>query len=245
MPVPDHDMIVRLRKEILALEGFKAKADRGSIQDPGLQDLLQHLPNHQFPTGAIHEFMGASSEHATAASGFIVSLISHHIACKGVVIWISAARTLFPVALAQFGLSPEQLVFVDVAREKDVLWVMEEALKCEAVGAVIAEAGELSFTASRRLQLVVEHSGVTGFVLRGRKVQKMNTTACVTRWSITSTHSLDLEGLPGIGYPSWKVELLRVRNGKPGSWTITCRAGKLSIVEQPARTEKVPIRKVG
>jgi protein ImuA len=28
------------------------------------------------------------------------------------------------------------------------------------------------------------------------------------------------DGLPGIGFPRWQVELLKVRNGKPGSWQL-------------------------
>ena len=26
--------------------------------------------------------------------------------------------------------------------------------------------------------------------------------------------------MPGVGFPRWNVELLKVRNGKPGSWQI-------------------------
>ena len=37
-----------------------------------------------------------------------------------------------------------------------MLWVIEEALKCEGLAAVIGEIKELSFTQSRRLQLAVE-----------------------------------------------------------------------------------------
>lgn len=41
--------------------------------------------------------------------------------------------------------------------------VMEEALKCGGLAAVVGEVQDISFTASRRLQLAVEQSGVTGF----------------------------------------------------------------------------------
>jgi protein ImuA len=62
---------------------------------------------------------------------------------------------------------------------------VEEALRCNRLAAVVAEIGELSFTASRRLQLAVEQSRVTGFILR-LKPRNLTSTACVTRWRVTS-----------------------------------------------------------
>jgi protein ImuA len=103
--------------------------------------------------------------------------------------------------------------------QKDVLWVTEEALKCEGVATVICETKDLSFTDSQRLQLAVEKSHVTGFVLR-KDLKKVNTTASVTRWQISPVRSQLRTGMPGVGHPRWHVELLKVRNGKPGSWII-------------------------
>ena len=41
--------------------------------------------------------------------------------------------------LDAFGLAPERLLTVAAARPRDLLWAMEEALRCRAVGAVIGE----------------------------------------------------------------------------------------------------------
>jgi protein ImuA len=110
---------------------------------------------------------------------------------------------------------------------------MDEALKCSALTAVVGEMQEISFTASRRLQLAVEQSSVTGFVIRNNP-RKLNTTACVSRWKITPLPSNSNENLPGIGYPCWKVELLRIRNGKPGVWDIVWgEGGFLPVISNP------------
>jgi protein ImuA len=85
-----------------------------------------------------------------------------------------------------------------------VLWVTEEALKCEGVATVICETKDLSFTESQRLQLAVEKSHVTGFVFR-KDVKKINTTACVTRWQIRPVRSQLRTGMPGVGHPRWQV----------------------------------------
>ena len=106
---------------------------------------------------------------------------------------------------------------------------MEEALKCEGLAAVIGETSELSFTASRRLQLAVEQSRVTGFVLR---VQPRNPgiTASVTRWKISPISSVLPDSMPGVGFPRWNVELLKVRNGKPGAWQLEWKGGRFRHV---------------
>jgi len=128
-----------------------------------------------------------------------------------------------------FGIAPDKIIFIDLKKENQMLWAMEEALKCDGLSAVIGEINELSFTASRRLQLVVEQSQVTGFILRNNP-RSINTTACVTRWKITSLPSELAEAIPGVGFPRWNVDLLKIRNGKPGNWQIEWAAGKFRHV---------------
>ena len=120
----------------------------------------------------------------------------------------------FPRHLRLFGVEPHHVIFVDLQKERDVLWAMEESLKCHGLGAVVGELNDLNFTASRRLQLAVEQSCVTGFVLR-HQPRNLNTNACVTRWKISSLASITDDEMPGLGFPNWNVELVKVRNGKP------------------------------
>src|SRR5689334_21589497 len=147
----------------------------------------------------------------------------------GATLWISSARSLFQPALKSFTPAPERFIFLDLQKEKDVLWAMDEALKCSALSAVVGEMREIDFTNSRRLQLAVERSQVTGFILRTNN-RRINTTACVSRWKITPLPS-ELKNLPGIGLPRWKVELIRMRNGRSGTWNIQLSEGKF-LVEQ-------------
>jgi protein ImuA len=130
-----------------------------------------------------------------------------------------------------------------VLKEKEQLWTIEEALKCDGVTAVIGEMQELSFTASRRLQLAVEQSGVTGFLIR--KNPRSLATACVTRWKITPLASEQQDGLPGLGFPRWNVELVKVRNGKPGTWQLEWAGGGFRHVYKLASIDKVQQRKAG
>lgn len=209
-------ILADLKSEVLRLEGFSPISN--NLLDARLGPIVTAFPNQSFPIGAIHEFICNDIDDAASTSGFIGGLLNVLMGEHGSTLWISSSRQLFPPALKSFGLEPDQFIFLDL-KERDVLWAIEEALKCPALTAVVGETRDLSFTASRRLQLAVEESKVNGFILR-KQCRHPNTTACVSRWNISALPSEQLEELPGIGYPKWKVELSRIRNGKPGTWEV-------------------------
>lgn len=211
------DIIAELQTEILRLEGFKPA--NSSTVDLGLGPIRNAFPNATFPLGCVHEFLSPKNEDDAATKGFIAGLLGALMGSSGTSLWISSSRTAFPPALKNFGVNPEQFIFVDLKKDSDVIWAMDEALKCGALAAVVGEMPDISFTMSRRFQLAVEQSQVTGFLLRST-TKKVNTTACVSRWKITSLMSDPIEDLPGIGFPKWRVELLRIRNGRAGAWDI-------------------------
>lgn len=236
MPETQKDIITQLQKDILRWQGFKTPP-KGTTEVVGLGPVETAFPNGVFPTGAIHEFLSETPESAAACGGFIGGLLTTLMQNGGTCLWISVSRTLFPPALKAFGVEPDRIIFVDLRREKDVLWAMEEALKCAGLAAVIAEVREISLTASRRLQLAVEQSKVTGFILRNDP-RKLSTTACIARWKITPLPSEPEDDMPGVGFPRWNVELLKVRNGNPGNWKMEWSAGRFNPIDD-AVTEAV------
>jgi protein ImuA len=221
------DTIQRLQREILALQ--RPQKLSGQRLDTGLWELEHVFPNKTFPLGAVHEFISNAKEDAAATSGFMAGLIGGLVQ-KGTAIWVSSKRTIFPPALGAFGIPADRVFFIDLLRQKDVLWTIEEALKCAAVQVVVGELSELSFTESRRLQLAVEQSRVTGFLHR-YDPKSENITACVTRWKVRPMASTT-DGMPGVGAPRWEVQLLKVRNGKPGAWQIEWAADHFIQVRQ-------------
>lgn len=226
------DILQQLKSDILRLEGFKT-IDENS-KDIGLKAITDSFPNETFPLGAVHEFLAHRPEEIAATSGFITSLLSSLIPPnRGVALWISSSRRIFPPGLSVFGVRPDNFVFIHLRKEKDIIWAVDEALRCSAISAVVGELKELTFSESRRLQLAVERSGVTGFILRNPA--RLQPSACVSRWKITSLPSDPADGLPGIGYPKWNIELLRVRNGKPGAWELIFRNGSFqcSVIYPP------------
>ncbi len=218
------DIIAQLQKEILPLQGFKTVL-RNADDDVGLGKMKNAFPNAAFPLGAIHEFLSVTQEDNAATNGFVSGILSSLMKKGGACIWIGSSGTIFPPALKSFGIAPDKIIFIELKKEKEMLWAMEEALKCDGIAAVIGEIKELNFNASRRLQLAVEQSQVTGFILRNNP-RSINTTACITRWKITSLPSELTGAMPGVGFPRWNVDLLKVRNGRPGNWQVEWVAGK-------------------
>ncbi|PTT02478.1 Error-prone repair protein ImuA [Pedobacter sp. HMWF019] len=212
------ELVNKLQKDILLWQGLKPQGT-GTVEAIGLGEIEKAFPNGVFPKKAIHEFITVLPEHLAASNGFIGGVLSILMKEGAACVWVSTSRKLFPASLRLFNVDPERIIFIDVTREKDVLWVMEEALKCDGLAAVVAELNDLSLIESRRLQLAVEESGVTGFVLR-KDARKSIANVATARWKITPVPSITEEEMPGVGYPRWKVELIKVRNGNPGNWLL-------------------------
>lgn len=234
------DILAELRKDILLMEGFKPCLSSAADNAP-LALINFAFPNHTFPVSAIHEFICKSPEEISASYGFISGIASSLTKKGGIVAWVTSSP-VFPHALKMYGISPEHVIFIQPPRQKDLLFVVEEVLKCDGLTAVIADMREISFTESRRLQLSVEHSGVTGFLVRHKP--KNAVTCSVTRWRIQPITTSEIIELPGISFPSWNVELLKVRNGKPGVWKMQWSENTFSFVDQPSVVIEVPLRKV-
>jgi protein ImuA len=228
MNTAKENSIAQLKKEILVLQGFKSTGN--AITLDGIPVAIKNaFPNEAFPLGAVHEFIAAGVEDAAATTGFITGILSSIMRSAGAFIWISGSQSVFPPALKSFGIRPEKVIFIHLKKEREILWAMEEALKCKGLSAVIGEVQDVSFTASRRLQLAIEQSQVIGFIVR-HNPRSLNTSACLARWKITSLPSELPADMPGVGFPRWNVELLKVKNGRPGSWQIDFIDGRFRHV---------------
>lgn len=233
--IKEKQVIVKeLQARINAMQGL-AKPVCGDSSG-ALSPFQDAFPKKIFPVGAIHEFISDKAVHAASTNGFITALAGKLMRGSGPCLWIGNSRHIFPSGLKHFGVDPHRILFIHSPRQKDLLWIMEEALKCDALSAVIGEMQEVDFTASRRLQLAVEKSGVNAFIHRFQPRME-NPTAFTTRWKIRPLPSLTTDGLPGIGRSRWEVQLLKVRNGRPAHWTIEWHKGLFEqIFHQHAHT---------
>jgi len=133
------------------------------------------------------------------------------------------------------GLPSQNLIHVTARDAKDALWAMEEGVRCAALSAVIGELwGDpraLDFTATRRLAVAAERSGVACWLVRLGGTA--NLSGARMRWRIASapslTHPLDPRA-PGL--PTWDADLFRARGHPPGRWSLTHEADRFHLVAE-------------
>ncbi|CAN5499757.1 ImuA family protein [soil metagenome] len=229
-----------LRARIAAIEGTSA---RHGVLPFGFNAIDGQLPGGGIASGALHEIAG-SPDLADDASAtiFLAGLLAR---LEGPVIWCLGWRDLFAPALHLAGLHPDRVIHVEAGSDTQVLLAMEESLRHSGIAGVVGEVGKYSTTASKRLQLAAEGSGVTAFVFRRASKPDANIegTAAVTRWRIRAAPSERLE-IPSLARPRWDVTLERVRGGEPRHWLMEgCDAqGRIALpaalVDRPAAQEE-------
>jgi protein ImuA len=123
------------------------------------------------------------------------------------------------------GIAPERLITVAAVRARDVLWAMEEALRCRAVGVVIGEMRPrgIDQVVTRRLALAAAAGGTLGLILRAAPDDAPS--AAATRWIIGAAPFSPLsaggeERRHGLGPPRLAARLVRNRRGHLGAWIV-------------------------
>ncbi len=96
-------------------------------------------------------------------------------------LWCAAGDDLFAPGLACAGLHPDRVIHAVAPTSRAVLLVMEEALRHPGLSAVVGEVSRLPMTASRRLVLAAERSGVMALALRRRREGRPEETGLTRR----------------------------------------------------------------
>ncbi len=192
------------------------------------------------PRGRLHEVLPAAAGDAASAAAFALLLAAR--ATDGALFWIGQPRPgqprLHGPGIAELGIDPGRLLFVDAPDETALLRAAADALRSSAAGAVILapadRARRLDLTASRRLTLAAEAQGATAIVLKSAGDEAPS--AAASRWRIAAAPSAPLAaGAPG--HPAFAVELLRHRFGvaHPG-WRLhwDCDEAAFRLAAPPA-----------
>jgi protein ImuA len=207
------------------------RTDHGFTEEVSLPigvSAIDHALGGGLARGSLHEIAPAAPIHFASAYGFALSLAARATKASRTTLLIqpdfAAAEggELYGAGLDLFGLSCARLLILRVCRARDALFAMEEALKCHAVAAVIAEmiedAPAADLTATRRLSLAARESG--GFPLLLRHRVSDIPSAAATRWTIAAT-SGPRDAFGGIGRTAFLLSLTKNRRGQCGRWTLT------------------------
>ena len=230
-------VIDELRVRIQRLE--TASARQHNVLPFGVDAIDQRLPKGGLALGSLHEVAGGADGaiHGAAAALFTAGIAAR---TTGKVLWCLTKADLFAPALAQVGLGPDRVIYVETGDEKTILACFEEGLRHGGLGAVVAEVARLSMTSSRRLQLAAESSGSMGLAIRRWRrhadaADFGQPTASVTRWRVTALPSTALP-VPGVGRARWQLELMRCRAGECADFDVEAcdDRGSLAIPDTTA-----------
>jgi protein ImuA len=203
-------MIAQLRQSLRALQKPAGITDGPGALPLGIAAIDAALGGG-LARGALHEIAAAGEPHVAATAGFALGL-----APSGArLVWIAEDMALaesgapYGPGLEAFGLRPERLLTVAAAQARDLMWAMEEALRCRAVDAVIGELrhGAIDPVAVRRLSLAAGTSGSLALLLRATPPRDASTAA--TRWIVGAAP-----------HDCFAVRLMRNRRGPLGAWTL-------------------------
>lgn len=209
-----------------ALRGKIARIERRRPETPpalaplGVEALDARLGGG-LARGRLHELFAAEPADTGSAAGFAAMLALITAPEGQPLVWLrqeDAERRggrLHPPGLAEIGLDPARLLLVLLPDPVALLRAAADVVRCRPVGAAVIELWRqpraLDLTASRRLAVAAEDSGVTTLMLR-TEAEPMP-SAAHSRWSIAAAPSVALEA-EAPGHPALDVELLRQR-GRP------------------------------
>ena len=226
-----------LRSRIARMRAAGSAASRGAAIGFGVPAIDNRLPDSGL-SSTLHEIagIGPETEYGAAAALFIAGILARR---AGPVLRVVELPDLYPPALSGAGLPPERVIYLEAGR--DVLAAMEEGLRARSLAGVVGETGtSVTLTASRRLHLAAEASGVPAFLLRRSRSfddpRLAEPNAAETRWRITPLPSpppvSHAPGVPGLARAVWRLDLVRCRGGEAASWIVeACYAqGRLRLV---------------
>lgn len=181
-------------------------------------------------SGACHEVFARGEEGGASAMGFTL-MLAQRLTRDGPqsMLWLREEKvqrraSLSGPGLADLGLDPARLVLGVLPDARALLRASVDALRCRGgLGLVLLEmAGNvplLDLTASRRMALAAEASGVPLLLLRTGGATPAP-SAARTRWEAGPAPSLRLEA-DAPGHPMLAVTLLRQRGGPADfNWTL-------------------------
>ncbi len=135
----------RLRQSLAGIDPSLTPALPGCGREVALDPAIDAALGGGLSCGALHEFAPAGPGYLGTASGFAFALASIASGAKREVLWIGTEYAVtegggpYGPGLDLFGVASAKLVVLRVPKPVDVLWAMEEALRCRALSCVIAE----------------------------------------------------------------------------------------------------------
>lgn len=185
--------------------------------------VLDRALTDRLPVAALHEVF-ADAQDSASGSAFAVLLAVHALGKSDApILWVREEKSaralgrLHAPGLAELGIAPDRIIHVEADDATATLRAAADAARCTSLGAVVIEPWGnppvLDLTATRRLMLATQASGVMAVLLR--VAGKPMPSAAMSRWQVAAAPSVALEA-DAPGHPAFDVCLVRQRGGIAG-----------------------------
>ena len=134
------------------------------LQSTGIAPLDDLLPGGGLSPGMLIESL--SRNPGCGAETLACRVAAEVLQDNGVCIVIDRERSFFPAGAWPLGERLDRLVFVHPTSDRDLLWALEQSLRCRGVAVVLCRIDRLDAHSYRRLKLAAETGGGIGLLLR-------------------------------------------------------------------------------
>ncbi|MEM9222037.1 MAG: hypothetical protein AAGB11_06495 [Pseudomonadota bacterium] len=175
----------------------------------------------------VHLIRADTFRDTAMGAGFVLSALAK-LKADGLFVWVSQkylsceAGHLYGPGLKNYGLDPQNILFVEASALKDVFWSVEEALGSGSVAAVVGEvhtAKSLDLTPTRRLALRSRRAGVPVFLMAANSAPFAS--AARTHWLVAGMERLrGGHPHPWMRPPAWSLTLTKNKNGPCGTASV-------------------------
>ncbi len=230
-------ILSKLQSQIQALQFHRNAVDADIIHSQ-CSAVDRMMPEAGYARGTLVDWIAPSG----CAADFL-SLSVASAACEngGALVVIDPGRQFFPAAAAAMGINMQNLIVLRSAEKpaghiraigQDLLWAIDQSLRCPAVAAVWGPLPKINDRWQRRFQLSAESSGSIGLFVRPLSVARQPSWSEV-QWLVSpNTASIEHENDFSV-----RLNLVRCR-GTHGSKSILVSINTVTGSVQKARSDR-------
>ena len=194
-------------------------ANRPSVESigSGCASMDRCLPNRGYACGSMIELVRTAP--GAGVSSLALMIAKQAIEKGKYLLVLDSQKQLYPPALQSLGVPLERVIVIHPGNHTDAVWAMDQGLRCSAVGAVIAEVGQLEDRVARRLQLATEQGGGLGILLPDRLASRSHPSWADIQWLVREAQESPALGSDAlIDSPRWlDLMLTRCVGGRVGA----------------------------
>ncbi len=209
---PQTKIAQSLAQRIRQMETAGRHQHVGSISS-GCQAIDEKLPEGGYAKGSMVEFLQSKVGSGATSLAFMTA----KQAMKGgkYLLVVDSDRHFYPPAARSLGIPLERMIVIHPKERGDMMWSIDQALRCSGIAAVVSKIDRLDDREARRWQLAAEQGGALGLWVRDYRTARGQPSWSDIQWRIEPQPAPKDAG--GDNRRWLKMSLLRCRSGVGGA----------------------------